>query len=408
MNILITGAQFSNKGAQSLLFSTMDALRKNFDNVEIFYMPLDEFSLYKENIYKFHMVYGRWEAHLYENSLIKRPYVIALAIARRILRQDAVSPLKIFELHKLLPKIDAILDVSGFQLTSQFDNACNNLFLDYIEEAKRYNKTIILMPQSFGPFDYSKNKDEMMKRIGKVLPKADLIFVREKEGYERLKKEFSLKNIVLSTDLVLQTGNIDLNNIFTNIPELKYPHIEKGNNVGIIPNNEMFKRYNVDDLLNVYTKIVLTLLSHQKKIYIFRHSNDMQACNIIYNQVKGLGNVFLVEDELNCIEYSLFIEQFDYIIASRYHAIVHAYKKGVPAVVLGWAEKYRQLAIIFDQNKYIFDVSTVISDNSISICDAICCLNNNYRTDSEKIINKLAKLGNNGCFDKCFELLRNL
>lgn len=408
MNIMITGAQFSNKGAQSLLFSTMDALRKNFDNVEIFYMPLDEFSLYKEDIYKFHMVYGRWEAHLYENSPIKRPYVIALAIARRILRQDAVSPFKIFELHKLLPKMDAILDVSGFQLTSQFDNNCNNLFLDYIEEAKRYNKTIILMPQSFGPFNYSKDKDKMMERIGKVLPKADLIFVREKEGYECLKKEFNLKNIVLSTDLVLQTGDIDLNNIFTYIPEMKYPHIEKGNNVGIIPNNEMFKRYNVDDLLNLYTEIISKLLSLRKKIYIFRHSNDMQACRIIYNRVKELDNVFLVEDEFNCIEYSLFIEQFDFIIASRYHAIVHAYKKGVPAVVLGWAEKYRQLAIIFDQSKYIFDVSTVISDKSISVCDAICCLNKNCRTDSDKIINKLAELRNDGCFDKCFEILRNL
>lgn len=35
MNVLITGAQFHNKGAQSLLFTVMSELRSRYENVEM-------------------------------------------------------------------------------------------------------------------------------------------------------------------------------------------------------------------------------------------------------------------------------------------------------------------------------------------------------------------------------------
>lgn len=41
MNILITGAQFSNKGAQSMLFTVVNEIRYRYPGANIYYLPLD-------------------------------------------------------------------------------------------------------------------------------------------------------------------------------------------------------------------------------------------------------------------------------------------------------------------------------------------------------------------------------
>ena len=57
MNVLVTGAQFNNKGAQSLLFTVMSQLRNQYDDVEIYYLPIDDCFSYTPDIYKFHVVF---------------------------------------------------------------------------------------------------------------------------------------------------------------------------------------------------------------------------------------------------------------------------------------------------------------------------------------------------------------
>lgn len=406
MRILVTGAQFHNKGAQALLFSIMDVFRKRYKEVEIYYMPLDDVRAYPSNVYKFKLVYGRWDAHLYENAPIKRPYVIAIAIMRKLLRKNAVSISDVVKLHKILPTLDAIIDVSGFQLTSKFENKYNNQFLDYIDEASRYQKPIILMPQSFGPFDYKLDREKMLDRIKKTLPKASLIFAREKEGYDLLKNEIHLNNVELSPDLVLQTDEPDVRNIYETPLKLQFRRLHTKNNIGIIPNNETIKHGNEQYILHLYLIIINHLLEINKNVYIFRHSNDLTICKKIYSLFKNNERVILIEDDMNCLEYLEFIKQFEFIIASRFHAIVHAYKAKIPAIVLGWAVKYKELANIFEQDYYVFNISEN-EDKIINnqIIDAIDTMNLNLYKESEKIRTKLDKLMLNSCLQECWKLL---
>lgn len=59
MNVLITGAQFGNKGAQSMLFTVVSEVRDRYPNADFYYLPLDYF---RENCfqniadYRFHFV----------------------------------------------------------------------------------------------------------------------------------------------------------------------------------------------------------------------------------------------------------------------------------------------------------------------------------------------------------------
>ena len=49
------------------------------------------------------------------------------------------------------------------------------------------------------------------------------------------------------------------------------------------------------------------------------------------------------------------LKQFQFIVASRFHAIVHAFKNGIPCIALGWATKYYDLMKQFGQEQYMLD-----------------------------------------------------
>lgn len=402
MKVMITGAQFNNKGAQSLLFVLIDKLKKEYPDVKIFYLPVDDYRKYKKDKYNFKIIYGDMEAHYYENIPIVRPLLVMKAYIRRIVKNSTIKVEDVRMLHKILPQLDVIIDISGYQLTSNFSNIMNRRFLYYIEEAKRYSKKIILMPQSFGPFNYSEAGNKIMKLIGRDLRNADLIFVREKEGLNLLKKSFDLKNLYLSPDIVLQSDEIDWSNIYTEIPKFNYPKLTTSNNVAIIPNVESFKHGNDNIILTIYHRVIEQLLAMKKNVYIFRHSHDLPACERIYRDFKVNDCVHLIKDELECAEYSKFIKQFDYIIASRYHSVVHAYKECVPAVIFGWAVKYLELAEIFEQSKYVFDITKEEIDLE-QVFSAIIHMESYYNEESKLIKNKALGLRANNCFEICWQ-----
>ena len=51
MKVMITGAQFNNKGAPSLLFTVVDQLKKRFSDIAIYYLHIDDYWTYDKEEY---------------------------------------------------------------------------------------------------------------------------------------------------------------------------------------------------------------------------------------------------------------------------------------------------------------------------------------------------------------------
>ena len=66
MKVIITGANFGNKGAQSMLFTTVAFLRRNYPNAKIFFAHGSKTPVLKEN-FLFDEVY-------FYNNLINFPF----------------------------------------------------------------------------------------------------------------------------------------------------------------------------------------------------------------------------------------------------------------------------------------------------------------------------------------------
>lgn len=367
MNVLITGAQFGNKGAQSMLFTVVDEVRDRYPDAEFFYLPLD---YYKEECfqdlekYRFHFVIDDKAGQDFPAKFGVLQVVFREANAKKILR-NARQHGEVLVLSKLWDKLDVLIDVSGYSLTSKFGISSINRVLRHLQTAKSHGVKTILMPQSYGPFDFP---DNICKRIGDCLLKVDLLFAREKDGVEQLQKYCGVKGkAILSPDIVLQAKDIDWKNVFTRKPELYYPILKTSGNVGIVPNGETVRNGKHDVVLSAYRTILAELRAAGKEVYIFRHSNDLQLCREIYDYFKNDEHCHLIEDEIDCLSYGLFVRQFDFIVASRYHSIVHAYREHVPALVLGWAIKYQALTALLGQEAYVFDLTANQVDDALLV-----------------------------------------
>ena len=406
MNYLITGAQFNNKGAQSLLFTAVNEIRKKDPESQIYYIPIDFDSgncFDHASDYRFTWVF---DDESYEDYPPKMGFIGLLYRKQRMkkrCREVLKGNDKVLPLSKVWPRINVLVDVSGYILSSKFSARANNRFLRHIEKAASMGIDVLLMPQSFGPFDYSRNKAEMISRISSVLKKANLVYAREEQARQSLIKEIGLKDVRLSTDFVLQSEEVELDRIYTNKSAVKPIAVSTKNNVGIVPNTQTFKFGDETVILQMYKSIIDHLCEGGKEVYIFKHSNDAAVCKKIYEMVKDNSHCHLILEEMDCIAYSQFVSQFEYVIASRYHALVHAYKEAVPAMVLGWSVKYVELAKLLDQENFVFDITG--TPDTEKIIKGLEYLNQHFEEESAKIKDRLNEVQKQSVFNECWEYI---
>ena len=396
--ILITGANFKNKGAQSMLFVAVDEIKRRCPDAQIYFGGIEK---WQKGVYSFEQVYYRdyTKAIAMNNwrGINRCARTVAKDIVKTVARKGAGFS-HLFDLKRLIHSIDLIIDIRGFNIGKQWDVGTQEDYFDNIRLAKAFHIPMILMPQSFGPFDYDAAKRFLLDEAAALLPYPRLIFAREAESKRALEETFGLTNVELSADMVLQSKAVTMSNIFVDPPEITVPQILP-DAVGIVPNAKCFAHGDEREILRLYREIIRLLVDSGKNVYIFKHSaGDGKLCSAIYAENKDRKNVQLLAEDFNCFEYSALVKQFDFIVCSRYHGIVNAYRNNVPAIVLGWAEKYSELARLVRQEQYQFDIT-----GTIPLDDIRLAINNMVRDSLREravLRERLESIQANNCFDR--------
>lgn len=320
---------------------------------------------------------------------------------------EEVESSEFFDAKRYISSMDLIVDVSGFALGDKWSRRINESFLNTTRLAKRYDIPLFIMPQSFGPFQYPSGLEDIKEEIAELPQYPQLIFAREKEGYELLTKDFGLTNVVYSSDLVLQNTGVNADNIYLKPPVLSLPEISTEHNVGIVPNRQCFVHGDKETILKRYRAIVEQLLEQHKEVYLFRHSfEDLTYCRQIGEMFENESHVHLLENDFSCFEYDAFVRNFEFIICSRFHGIVHAYKNHVPAIALGWAVKYRELTASVGQQTYIFDITDENCEEE-GMLQAVRQMIQNFEQESEVIKNHIQSIQSENCFECISEWVKN-
>ncbi|SHI69835.1 polysaccharide pyruvyl transferase family protein [Pseudobutyrivibrio xylanivorans] len=368
---LIVGANFKNKGSQAMAFVTMNEIRRNDKNAIIWCCPNISDQIYSKNDY------------------------------RMIFLEDGFT--NEASVNEIIPRLTAIIDVSGYAISSRDGFGKTERVMNFLKMAYEYNVPFFLMPQSFGPLDYPKYKLAEMEALLKSCKK---IFAREEQGYNLLRSLFDLDNLELSNDMVLQSKIIDENNIYFNNHSENVIRIENDNSVGIIPNRNLLLYLSEEKCIELYIQIIDGLLKENIDVYIVPHSDDNVICDKIYENYNQNKKVLYIKEKFDCLEFEKIIKQFRFIVASRYHSIVHAFKVGIPCIIIGWADKYNELAKLMDQECFLTDVRNVIDVNAIP--NQLEEIKDNNVQIRKKIEQKIEELQEESCFQVVWkELLDN-
>lgn len=387
-NIIIAGGGLVNKGAQAMTLISVCELKKRYPDHRILLLAWNTDIEEQEH----HAIY--------ELELLQIPPMKFAKAAKSPLKKAlfGLRYRKAFLINdEIYRNTDMLIDVSGYALGSNWPAKVCNDFLDNLEFAIAYNIPIILMPQSFGPFDYMGDEGKKIDvRIRYLFPQIKQIYAREREGYDALVSRYGLTNVTLLNDMVLASRLRDYSAALREKVKISVPEIHE-KSICVIPNVRVGDN-DVNDIHMIYKTVIETSLQQGVFVYITYHSTqDISLCQILKKEFEDNDRVILLNHDYSCIEFNELVKRFRFVIASRFHAIVHALKNGIPCVALGWAVKYIDLLNLFEQGEYLVDLRSKINPKVIQ--EIIIKMNMNYLNESRKIKNTLPELQKKNAFD---------
>lgn len=387
-NIIIAGGGLVNKGAQAMTLICICELKKRYPNHRMILLAWDVSEA------------SRKKHAAYDLELLEIPPMKFSGAARNpILR--ALYSLRygkhFTDTDEIYHNTDLLVDISGYALGSNWNPKVCNDYLDNLEFALTYGIPVYLLPQSFGPFDYEGEEGKAIDaRTRRLFPKIKMIFAREQEGYDALVFHYGLTNVELTRDMVLASRIEDYSPALRKQPDIRLPEIP-GNSICLIPN----VRTNDDGSgcsIKLYQAAIREALSQGLYVYLTYHSSqDKALCADLKAAFAENDRVILLNHDHSCMEFNELVKKFRFVVASRFHAIVHALKNCIPCIALGWAVKYIDLLNLFDQGAYMFDLRQTVEPEKI--CGAVVAMNENYAEESRKIRAILPELQKENVFD---------
>lgn len=228
-----------------------------------------------------------------------------------------------------------------------------------------FEKKIILLPQTIGPFNLIEAKQEAIKSINK----AHLVTTRDRQSYDYVKQLLPNKAVFELIDMAFfmpyHKNQQFLNTIRfgINVSGLLW-------NGGYTKNNQFHLKSNYQNLIHTIirsflnnSEVDIILISHVITKEYDNIENDLKICNELntkYPKTK-LAPVFS-----NPIEAKSFISGLDFFTGSRMHGCIAAFSTGVPVFPLAYSRKFNGLFGDTLNYKYFGDLVNSSTDNILN------------------------------------------
>lgn len=375
---LLLGASDQNNGAHAMLWSAVCDIRARFPGAQIICLSFNgratEGFPVQDPLCK-DLMYNLNDALFCQGGIWR-----VLGALKEVLQRQKRSRAAHERILQICQTADYALNMSGYAFSSEWGFVASLAYLLQIRMLKKYQIPVVLAPQSFGPLRFrgiaSYSIDLYAKR---VLPYPTAIFAREQPGFHLLTTRYHLSNVRLSPDMVL-TSRIDFSQYDCGET---LPEILPGA-VALIPNANFERFVGAENTLRIYTGVVRILLNAGRTVYIMRNDEmDAELCGRIAGQFSNDPRIRALMWRSTCFSFSRLIKRFDYAVASRYHAIVLAYRQGVPCAAIGWTEKYCELLHLLGQQEYLICPRETMEPQTLECC--LSLMEKNHRELSSQI-----------------------
>ena len=359
-NILLTGVNYNNKGAELMLLAMVEHFRSEFPQAKL--------------------VCGF--GSVYEDRVREGLYQLAARSRGRLTQLFEWLPAKTRqEWGIILPKeINVVVDASGFAFGDQWSSQYVRSESARCLNCKKYGARLVMMPQAFGPF----TKPEIRETCSELLSQADLIFPRDKESYTHVCGLLSNSNI---------TGKVHQAPDFTNLVQGFVPQSFDDTlrgAVGVLPNEKMTAKKSEEDAKKYIDFLLHVLQRMQDKgipHFILCHQNeDRKVVDILSAKIDTMPPVIV---ESNALFIKGILGTCRFLVGSRFHGLVNGLSQGVPCICTSWSHKYEALFEDYHCSEYLVSDLSVL-DRVDSLLETLldestyrtAC--HNIKTQSEK------------------------
>ena len=220
-------------------------------------------------------------------------------------------------------------------------------------------KRIIKVSQALGPFNNPINRT--LAKI--LLPRVDLIGARGAKTADHL-RSLGLTNFAIYPDVAF---TLQLDDVRQEVLDrYVFPKSPKGV-IGVSPSQVVYGKClrRKIDYVRIIAAFIDRLVSEDYTVVLLPHSaregtlktrnNDLPISQIIFSRLAHPEKVAFVREELTPSELRVLIGRLDFLVASRFHAMISALAMNVPMLVFGWSHKYSEVLEGFNMQSAAFD-----------------------------------------------------
>ncbi|MGC3987594.1 MAG: polysaccharide pyruvyl transferase family protein [Pseudorhodoferax sp.] len=244
--------------------------------------------------------------------------------------------------------VDVVLDASGFAYGDYWGlQKLQGRLGRTAGQWKTERKTLVLLPQAFGPFE----SPGMAEALRAALRKADLVFARD---------PLSLQHVqgVLGQ---VPHDTVRLSPDFTPLLKAELParleHVRGA--VLIIPNEKMVAGDRAplrDDYLAFLRCCAESLAGMGREVMVLVHEGA-QDRRLARELNASLARPLAVIDEPSPVVTKAVIGAAHAVVSSRFHGLVSALSAAVPTLACGWTHKYQALMTDYGCPEFNIDMA---------------------------------------------------
>jgi colanic acid/amylovoran biosynthesis protein len=232
-------------------------------------------------------------------------------------------------------QVDVVIDAAGFGYSDQWGTESIKELHQSVSYYKRKpSRLFIFLPQAFGPFEINENK----KRMKNVVFSSDLLFARDITSYNHLISLGTSQNIAVCPDFTYM------------LPKLEDDSRRGDGQIVIVPNYRMVDKSS-DQVRELYLDFLLKSIHEINAIgkkYIFLihdGGEDLKVIDLLRER-SSMEIPYTCEDNPAIAKSILGAAEF--VISSRYHALISALSQSTPSICIGCSHKYEELMTEYD------------------------------------------------------------
>jgi len=381
MDILIIGANFSNKGAEAMMLTVKQQMELRCKHAR-FYMlcrgyeknlaenagivPVcNQDSGLKKNLKRFYKrASGKMHKFFFKEN---KPYVFEYPFA---------------ELKKKIPKINMVIDVSGFAYSDSWGEPMVRETLKLQALYKKEKVKFYFMPQAWGSF----LKPGVANAVIQMLANANRFYARDLISQKYLSDILAVPTtrIPLMHDIVFAYNSNG--RVASNVVNSIEDRVASGKLlIGISPNLRVYEKSTGLGKENVYLQLLLSLANHCIRAFdadlvfipneVFppevEAKDDRYLCRLLVENVDHPARCIFSDQYYSVAEINAIIGVVDILVSSRFHALIFGLLHEKPVMAISWSHKYKELFSLFDLEDFVLESNELEQDGAISVLDRV-------------------------------------